>query len=86
MTHQNRKILYISPYFPPLNSSRSIVNAYYCMELNKLGNKVIILTGEISRNYISCFENFQWFKGNFDLIKADLGLYKYFYSKKRNLP
>ena len=83
--HQVRKVLYISLYFPPLNTSRSIANAYYCMELSKLGYKVIILTSEIPKDYISYFENFQWFKGNFNLIRVDLGLYKYFYSKKHNL-
>jgi len=85
MNHQFSKILYISPFFPPLNTSRSIANAYYCMELSKLGYKVIILTAEIPKDYISYFENFQWFKGNFNLIRVDLGLYKYFYSKKNNL-
>jgi len=52
------------------------------MELGKLGYKVIILTAEIPKDYISYFENFPWFKGSFDLFRVDLSLYKYFYSKK----
>jgi len=81
----NDTILYISPCFPPLNNSRSIANAYYCMELSKLGYKVIILTTKIPNDHISYFENYNWFKGSFDLIRIDLGLYKYLYSKKHNL-
>lgn len=81
----NDTILYISPYFPPLNNSRSIANAYYCMELSKLGYKVIILTTKIPNDHAGYFENYNWFKGSFDLIRIDLGLYKYLYSKKHNL-
>lgn len=85
MNNQATKILYISLYFPPLNTSRSISNAYYCMELSKLGYKVVILTAKIPNDYSSYFENNYCLKGIFDLFRVDLGLYKYFYSKKHNL-
>jgi len=83
MSNQVRKILYISPYFPPLNSSRSISNAYYCMELEKLGYKIIILTAEIPKDHIRYYnDDNQWFKGEFKIKKVGLGLYGKFYTKK----
>lgn len=55
------------------------------MDINYIGSDMGKFTMTISKSYISYFENFQWFKGNFDLIRVNLGLYKYFYSKKHNL-
>jgi len=82
----NEIILYISPNFPPLNSSRSISNAYYCMELEKLGYKIIILTAEIPKDHIRNYnDDNQWFKGEFKIKRVGLGLYGAFYTKKLSL-
>jgi len=79
----NDIIFYISPNFPPLNSSRSIANAYYCMELKKLGYEIIILTAEMSKDHIRYYnDDNQWFKGKFKIERVGLGLYRAFYTKK----
>jgi len=79
----NYSILYISPNFPPLNSSRSIANAYYCMELEKLGYKIIILTAKVPKDHIRYYnDDNQWFKGKFKIKRVELGLYGVFYAKK----
>jgi len=79
----NNTILYISPNFPPLNTSRSIANAYYCMELEKIGYKIIILTAEIPKDYINYYnEDNKWFKGKFKIKRVGFGLFELFYRKK----
>jgi hypothetical protein len=55
------------------------------MELSKLGYNIITLTAEIPEDHISYFKSSQWFKVDFKIFKSDIGLYKYFYSKKNNL-
>ena len=79
----NDRILYISPNFPPLNSSQSISNVYYCMELEKLGYGIIILTAEIPNDHIRYYnDDNQWFKGEFKIKRVGLGLYGALYTKK----
>jgi len=75
-------ILYISPSFPPLNSSASIANAYYCQELSRLGYRVIVLTAEIPSDHISFQTNFRCTEVDVTVRRTDIGLYKRFYTRK----
>src|SRR6266540_3354430 len=78
----SKTILFISPNYPPLNSSASISNAYYCRELSRLGHNVTVLTAEIPEDHYSYRASNRWDDPKILVKRTDIGLYKKMYAKK----
>lgn len=82
----SKTILFISPNYPPLNSSASISNAFYCRELSRLGYNVTVLTALIPENHHSYRCSDRWDDPEISVKRSEIGLYKRMYAKKSQGP